>query len=145
MGGSRIERAVVDASVAVLLVLPGTGDPSLLHSLRNGGTRLYAPSIIASEVAAAITKNLRLRQITRFEAQDSFSNWEQLLEADLLDLIDANSLLREAFDLSVQLHHALHDCIYVALAKRERATFITCDKVFARKAGGAHVNTEVLG
>jgi predicted nucleic acid-binding protein len=147
MAGDRVARIVVDSSAAVLLILPGPGDALLadrLRSVRSNGGALLAPSILASEVAAAITKALRLRRMTRTEAEDAFNNWLQLLATDLLDLTDANTILADAFELSVQLHHALHDCLYLVLAQSRSATLLTCDSVFARKADAQGVHTELI-
>jgi predicted nucleic acid-binding protein len=138
---------VIDASAAAFLVLPGVSGSleKRLQEVRNSGGRLLAPSILASEVAAAITKVLRMRKITRSEAEESFENWQQLLAADVFELLHANSLLSEAFDLSVRTHHALHDCLYLAVAQREQATLLTADNVFARKARAEHIDTEAIG
>jgi predicted nucleic acid-binding protein len=115
-----------------------------LQDARRRGGRLLAPSILASEVGAAITKSFRMRRMTRFEAEAAFENWRQLIAVDLFDLVDANDLLGEAFQYSIRLHHALHDCLYLVLARKERAAFLTADEVFARKAISEGVTAELL-
>jgi predicted nucleic acid-binding protein len=147
MAESPVASIVVDSSAAVLLILPGPADAVLndrLRTVRSAGGGLLSPSILASEVAAAITKALRLRRMTRSEAEEAFNNWLHLLATDLFDLTDANTILAEAFELSVQLHHALHDCLYLVLAQSRSATLLTCDSAFARKARAQGVHIEFI-
>ncbi|HEY4115125.1 MAG TPA: type II toxin-antitoxin system VapC family toxin [Rhizomicrobium sp.] len=147
MPQNRIAGVVLDASAAVFLVLPGAPVANLsriLQDVRIDGSRIIAPSILASEVAAAITKMLRMRRITRSEAEEAFEVWQQLLATDLFDLTDANALLKHAFDLSIRVHHPLHDCLYLVLALRDRAAYLTADEIFARKAHALGIHIELV-
>ncbi len=56
----------------------------------------------------------------------------------------ANELLDDAFDLSISLHHGLHDCLYLALARRQAASLITCDGVLAGKAKSLRLAVDLV-
>jgi predicted nucleic acid-binding protein len=138
---------VVDASAVVQLLLaePGTEpvDAHLLHDPH--WSSLIAPSILVSETAAAITKKVRRKDITSASAREAFRDWRDMLASDLFALIPVNDLIGDAFELSLKLHHALHDCLYLALAQNRTAAIATCDTVLARKAREAGVHTELIG
>jgi predicted nucleic acid-binding protein len=139
---------VIDASIAVMLMVPNAAASSIDRNLLQDADPLssfLAPSIIATEVAAAITKLLRQRRISVADANESFRNWREFLASDILSLIPANMLLSASFDLSVRLHHPLHDCLYMALAHRQKAGLITADRVLAEKARLLGLRTEFVG
>ncbi|HUB86013.1 MAG TPA: type II toxin-antitoxin system VapC family toxin [Rhizomicrobium sp.] len=138
---------VVDASAVVQLLLaePDTEpvDAYLLHDPR--WSSLIAPSILVSETAAAITKKVRRKDITSVSAREAFRDWQDMLASDVFALIPANDLIDAAFELSLKLHHPLHDCLYLALAKDREAAIATRDTVLARKAREMGFQAELIG
>ena len=139
---------VIDASAAFLLLLPNSRAASLEQRLflQLGDLDvLLAPSIIVTEVAAAITKSVRQGKITGTAAKEAFANWRDLIGAEMILLTAANTLVDDAFALSLRLHHPLHDCLYAALALQRNAAIITCDDSFARKAVSLGLQAELIG
>jgi predicted nucleic acid-binding protein len=138
---------VVDASAVVQLLLaePGTEpvDASLLHDPR--WSVLLAPSILVSETAAAITKKVRRKDITSASAREAFRDWRAMLGGDVFALVPANDLIDNAFELSLKLHHPLHDCLYLALGRERSAAIATRDLVLARKARELGLEAELIG
>ncbi len=138
---------VVDASAVVQLLLPEPGtepvDARLLQDLQ--WSSLIAPSILVSETAAAITKKVRRKDITSASAREAFHDWRAMLGANVFALIQANDLIDDAFELSLTLHHALHDCLYLSLAQSRKAAIATCDAILARKAREMGLEIELIG
>jgi len=132
---------VVDASVAVKWLLPEPGH-ELAHQL---GARedLAAPALIRTEVAAAIARKARLREIQMNRALEALEIWAGVLAGDVQLSADADDLPR-ALQLAVELDHPLQDCLYLALAERLEVRMVTADKKFAAKARIAHARVEVL-
>jgi predicted nucleic acid-binding protein len=137
---------VVDASVAVQLILQQdattTADAVLLRDTR--WLRLIAPSILASETAAAITKKLRRLDIDETSAREAFDTWRDMLDDEVFELTPANDLLDAAFELSLQRRHSLHDCLYLALAQANGAALATRDTALAQKAQELGIATELI-
>jgi predicted nucleic acid-binding protein len=127
---------VVDASVVVELLLPGAATLMARDFLllKTPPQRTFlAPRTAISEVAAAVTRGVRRGVLAPSEARTAYADWLRMIEDRLIELISDDDLLDPAFDLSLRLHHPLHDCIYVALARENRAGLATCDGVLARK------------
>jgi predicted nucleic acid-binding protein len=54
-------------------------------------------------------------------------------------LVPVAELLPRAIDLAFDLQHPIYDCIYLALAEREKAALITADlRLIATVSGGGH-------
>jgi len=140
------EGLVIDANLFVQLVLEEPGSDSIDAFLfeRHRTDRLLAPSILASETAAAITKKFRRRQISRQSAESAFQSLRQTLTEGTFELLPSNDFLGAAFGLSLKLHHPLHDCLYLAAARTLGVAFATRDKILATKALSAGIETELV-
>lgn len=96
---------------------------------------LAAPRLIASEVATALSKKVRLENLPEVAAKASLTLWlEQLIPQGRPILYDDEQLLPDALDLSVKLNHQLSDCLYLALARKLDARLVTADTRFVSKA-----------
>ena len=106
-------------------------------------TPLAAPRLVVAEVATALSKKVRLENLSVARAQSSLALWlEQLIPQGRPVLYDDEPLLAAAMDLSVKLNHQLSDCIYLALAQKLDARLVTADVRFVSKAallGGGRV------
>jgi predicted nucleic acid-binding protein len=137
---------VIDASLAVQLLLEEKGSESI-ETFLAGGTEWYpliAPSILLSETAAAITKKVRRKEIGQGFAREAFREWRNVVAAQIFQLVPANDLLESAFELSLSLHHALHDCLYLVLAQEREAAIATHDAVLARKAREIGIEPQLI-
>ena len=118
--------AVVDASVAVKWVLPEahSDEAAELAELRNSGRiRLIAPRLIVVEVASAVSKRCRRKQLTLSEGEEAF----RLFERGCPSLIDEMPHVRTALRLSVEHQLSFWDGIYLAIAIENRADLVTAD------------------
>jgi predicted nucleic acid-binding protein len=122
-------RYVLDVSVALCWVIPRSASPHavrLRDNFRHGAHDLIAPSLFPAEAASALTKAERQKLIPIGQAH--------LLLADILTTPPAmhpyEPLLARAVDISSRTRGGLYDCLYVALAERERCEVVTDDQRF---------------
>lgn len=113
---------VVDASVALKWVIPEPLSDRAAHLLDNG-EGLIAPEMLLIEVANALWRKIARREITAREGNRAL----ELLSESGLDLTPAAPLVGRALDLARMLQHPVYDCVYLALAERERATLVSAD------------------
>lgn len=124
---------VVDACVAVKWFLPEQGSEKAI-SLLSSGDALIAPGLIRVEVAAALTRRARQGSISHADAKETVRLWLESLAEGVLQISTTLEDLREAANLSLQLQHPMHDCVYLALARRTSSRLVTADQKFAEKA-----------
>lgn len=121
---------VVDASVAVKWVVPEILSEQS-DRLLGGGEALIAPDLLLTEAANALWKKIRRRELSAAEANRALD----VISASGIVLYAAQPLLARALAMAQRLEHPVYDCVYVALAERERATLVTADeRLLARLA-----------
>jgi predicted nucleic acid-binding protein len=135
---------VVDASVAVKWLLPEPGSDEA-QSLLDSGENLAGPGLMAVEVAAALARKSRLKEIAPKDADAALELWLQSLADGLVEIVRDEEDLRGAFRLARALNHQLQDCLYLALSERLQATFVTADAQFERKARHVYPEIRLLG
>ena len=119
---------VVDASVAIKWVIPEVLSEAA-DRLRAGDDEMLAPDMLLVEVANALWKKMANREISPQEADRAFA----LLSESGIDLRPTTPLLPRATQVARRLHHPVYDCLYLALAEREHATFVTADRRLLRR------------
>ncbi len=116
-----MDAAIVDASVAVKWVVNESGsDRARLLSQ----SRLEAPDLLPIECANILWKKVRIRDLTR---EGATTRLELLLRAPV-SLAESRHLLDSALELSLDLHHPVYDCVYIALALRHDIPLVTADE-----------------
>ncbi len=135
---------VVDASVAVKWFLPETGANDAQQLLASGEA-LVAPSLIRVEVAAAIARKARLKEITRQDAEAAADLWLEAIVDGVIRLVPDETDVPGAVKLALALAHPLQDCVYLALAERLGAPMVTADQKFAARVSASHPAVCLLG
>jgi predicted nucleic acid-binding protein len=126
---------IVDASVAFKWFVPEPESDRAL-ALFETTEALYAPDLILTEVANAMWARLRKLDGDHGPAVKAATN---ALPRMLTFLVPVAELLPRAVDLAFDLQHPIYDCIYLALAEREKAALITADRrLIATASGGGH-------
>lgn len=144
-GGStmagRTVLLVVDASVAVKFVAEEPGSAAA-YDILTGPTPLIAPDWVLVEVASALWKHVKFSLILETHAHERLDALPEMFAR----LFSTEPLLKEAFELSFRLRHPVYDCLYLALARRERVRLITADKDFyqASKRNGGGEDIDLL-
>jgi predicted nucleic acid-binding protein len=96
--------------------------------VRDGADDVLAPDLILVEVANALWRKTVAREISAREADTALD----LVRRSGIDLHPTSALTARAMDLARRLNHPVFDCTYLALAERERATFVTADQRLLR-------------
>jgi predicted nucleic acid-binding protein len=120
-------KYVLDASVAIRWVIPRPLTPKavrLRDEYRRQIHELVAPAVFIDEVAGALTKAGRQKDIAIGQAAP--------LSVKVMNsppvLIPHTSLIARAIDISSRTRSAYSDCLYVALAERERCELVAADQ-----------------
>jgi predicted nucleic acid-binding protein len=103
-----------------------------------------APSLIRTEVAAALARRARFREIEPRDAETAMGLWLETLRDGVIGLVADEADLVTALGLAIELSHPLQDCLYLALAERLGAPLVTADKKFVVKAHASHALVRVL-
>ncbi len=119
-------RLVVDASVAVKWLVEEEGSDTA-GRLLEGDHDLHAPRLMASEVANALWRKVRLGEIARGEAGVLITAVTEMP----LHWSNDETICADAVRLAVTLDRPAYDCVYLALAHRIGAKVVTADAHFA--------------
>jgi predicted nucleic acid-binding protein len=112
---------IVDASVAVKWVLPET-DSGPAVALREAGD-LIAPSLVIAEIGNALWKSVLRGDVDKSDASAAL----QIAVGHFERIVPIDQLATRALELAVDLRHPIYDCLYLALAERERAPIVSAD------------------
>lgn len=115
---------IVDASVAIKWFVTEN-----LHeearSLLGKGHDFYAPDLLVAELANAVWKKVRRKEIDDRQAREialaCLDGPELLRSADLVD---------RALQIAFELGHPVYDCLYLACAEAMGGMVVTADKRF---------------
>lgn len=120
-------KYVVDVSVAICWVIPRPLTPNA-NRLRDEYQRqiheLLAPAVFIDEVASALTKAERQKDIAVGQAIPLYS---KVMNSHPI-LIPHAPLIARAIEISSWTRSAYYDCLYVALAEREGCRLVTADQ-----------------
>lgn len=127
-----MRTAVVDASVAVKWVVRQELTERAYAALSR--FQLIAPSLIIAEIANALWKYARARQVDHRSFPEILDGVEsRYFKTEPID----EALTGAALRLAIDLDHPVYGCYYLALAKRNAAPVITDDRRLLHLAGAA--------
>jgi predicted nucleic acid-binding protein len=121
-------KLVLDASVAVKCELPEPDSAkavALRDDYRRAVHELLAPDTFPAEVAHALLKAERKRLIPFGQAIPKLADLLRVLP-ELQPILP--DLLPRAASIACRARIGIYDCLYVALAERERCQLITADE-----------------
>ena len=121
---------VVDASVAVKWLVVEEGSTEARGLL--DGEELHAPRLLASEVANAVWRKVRLDQVDRGAAGQllaTISDMPVHWHAD-------ETVCADAIRLAIALDRPVYDLMYLALAQRLGARVVTADQRLVNALAG---------
>jgi predicted nucleic acid-binding protein len=127
-------KYLLDASVGAKAVLPELHSDKavrLLDEYRQALHDLLSPDFYPVEVAHALTRAERQGRITPAEGAVAMQATLRLLPR----LEAAVPLLPRAYAVSSTLRVGVYDCVYVALAERERCELVTADDKLVKNLG----------
>ena len=130
---------VVDASIAIKWVIPEVLSDEA-DRLRAGDDEMLAPDLLLTEVANALWRKTARREILPVEADRALD----LVTESGIDLRPTAPLLTRAMQFARRLNHPVYDCVYLALAEHEHASFITADRRLLRRVSARRLHLPVV-
>ena len=134
---------VVDASVAVKWYLP-EADYEQAAALLRGSDKIAAPELARVEVTSAITRRVRLGELSASLAVAACAAWHRALASGVVTLSPNEADLSRAIAFAIELKHPLQDCLYLAAAARQQAPLVTGDLRFLEKARAIYPHIRAL-
>lgn len=116
------ETLVIDASVAVKWVISEDGGDDAVR-LRSAFT-FVAPELLLPECASILWKKVQRKELEPNEAALAIA----LIERSGISFQSMQGLSETATRLAIELGHPAYDCVYLALASRQKLRFVTADK-----------------
>ena len=135
--------AVLDASVAVKLVVPEAGTAESLAAFE-GPRRWIAPRLMAVEVASALRRKCEHGGLTAAEAAEALAATLDAIADGVIDLAEDEALVQSALNLALTLGHKVPDCLYLALAEREGALLASADRKLLALARGRGIDVVAI-
>ena len=130
-------KYVLDSSVALKFVLPEADSAKAIRlrdDYRKAIHDLISPDIFTAEVANSLVSAERSARIKQGESA--------ILLRDIMQnapvFHPSNPLLVRAMEIAIDTRQAVYDCIYLALAERDRCEFLTADDVFAQRVRSSY-------
>lgn len=119
---------VVDASVALKLVLPEPGAAQAETTFAS--ETVHAPDFVRCEIANGLIKDRRLRPRSRADVTAELG----FIVASYSMLHPTPSLMGRAVEIGLDLDHQVYDCLYLALSERLGLPLLTANAKFLKKA-----------
>lgn len=118
---------VVDASIAVKWLVHES-DSAIALQLTDAAVPLIAPSLVLVEIANALWKRTARGEISAETMDLALERTTRYFAA----LVAIDDLVEPAARIAHALGHPVYDCLYLALAARERTIVVTADRRFLR-------------
>ncbi len=122
---------ILDTSVLYDVVVDGARSETARRFIRQAET-LWSPDLIRIEMASALTRSVRRKEMSGAAAQAAYRVAASLVP----DVEDSTLLISRAFEMSLDLFHPCADCVFLALAEGRSVPLATSDARFARKLAG---------
>jgi predicted nucleic acid-binding protein len=130
-------KAIFDGCVAVKWLIV-EDDSEAARRLLDAGQPELAPSLVLAELGNAVWKQFRKGLWSEAQARAANAAIPRFFSR----LVPIEELTPRAGEMVITLVHPIYDCIYLALAERERLPLITVDQRLieaSRKLGSVEV------
>lgn len=124
-----VRTLVADASAAAMWFILEEDSPRAAR-LKSPAIRLIAPDWIVAECAQVFWKRAKAGDISGEYADWAIRN----LPRWFADFSPAAELAPRALTIARELNHSVYDCVYLALAEREKTKVATADARFLKAA-----------
>jgi predicted nucleic acid-binding protein len=133
-----LRTVVLDASVALKLLTREPGTPEAQSRL-SSEDQWIAPDWLAVEVASGLANKIRYEGLNVERAEVALRSLPLFIDRT----VETLPILSEAIRLSVDLGHALYDCLYLLVALKENGRVLTADDKLVSAAQGAGFGAHV--
>jgi len=129
-------RLVLDASAAIEVVFR-RGKAAAFMEVLDGADEVLAPELFIAEITNVVWKYHQFEHISLSACDQALDLAGRLVDT----LVSCKDLQREAFLLARTTRRSAYDMFYLALARREDATFLTVDASLRKEAERQGVRT----
>lgn len=120
---------VTDSSVIAKWIVREAGHEEAVRLL-DQRYRLVCPDFALAEVANVLRRKVRTSDIKQQHAMEALERLPLYFDR----FFPTGDLLLQAFEFAAQLDHSVYDCLFLALAVKEKdAVLISADDVFLQK------------
>ncbi len=134
-----MSEIVVDASVA-LCWFATEKETAFANRLIAAGVDLVAPSLMLVELANGLWKKTRRGEMTADLAASGLREiWRFVPQ-----IVDVFDLAEPAMALARELDHSVHDCVYLALARRRGAPLFASDQKLVARIASTRYRNDVV-
>jgi excisionase family DNA binding protein len=130
LDGAVMAKLVVDSSVAVKWFIPEPYSAQARHILdgyHDGTLSFLAPDLLNAEFGNILWKKHAFQGLGADDARDILTAFRALQ----FTFVPTESLLRDAFRISLSHRRTVYDSLYVALSVREGCQLVTADEKLA--------------
>jgi predicted nucleic acid-binding protein len=120
-----VSAITVDASVALCWFALEADTPAANRLIRSH-VDLIAPTLILAELANGLWKKARRNEIASDVAKAAMVEIRRFIPR----FVELSDLAGPALALAREIDHSVYDCLYLALARRDAAPFVTLDRAF---------------
>jgi predicted nucleic acid-binding protein len=133
-----VSEFIVDASVAVKWFVVESHSEQA-DELSLGRYRLYAPRIIVTEVANALSR----KTMAGLMSVDEACHYLPSLRSFFDSIVEIDDMIEPALINACELRHPIYDLIYLETARRMNDQMITADRRFTSKLAGSDLARHV--
>ncbi|MEI9927109.1 MAG: type II toxin-antitoxin system VapC family toxin [Sphingomonas sp.] len=123
-----MNKRFVDTSVVVKWIVYEEGSDAAAALF---GTPLVAADLVQAELANALWKKRRRKQISAEQALAGFAE-----ACARLDFLNTASLAQRALEIALEIDHPVYDCFLLALSEVVNMPLITADEGLLRSCAG---------
>jgi predicted nucleic acid-binding protein len=112
----------------------------LAELVQNSTQPLVAPQLMIAEVADALRKHVRVRDISIEQAREALAS----LPRSFSEIVAMEQLADIALTLARKIEHSAYDCFYLALAESRSAQLVTADTRLINRVARTKYKSHVI-
>jgi len=129
------ERVALDSSILAAMFFKEDASQRALDAVTE-------PDLITLDLALAEVGNVAWKQVMLCDADRDLTLKAlqkcQLFISEACEVVRAEELLVEAYEISIACKAAFYDSLFLALAEREKVPLLTLDRKMFNKANSSH-------
>jgi len=130
---------VIDASVATKWFVDQVHS-DIAELVQTSAEPLVAPQLLIAEVADALRKHVRARDISLEQATSALASLPEWFN----EIVAMEGLAEAAVTLARRIEHSAYDCFYLVLAESRSASLVTADARLVNRVARTKYKSHVV-
>jgi predicted nucleic acid-binding protein len=130
---------VIDASVATKWFVDQVHS-DIAELVQTSAEPLVAPQLLIAEVADALRKHVRARDISLEQATSALASLPEWFN----EIVAMEGLAEAAVTLARRIEHSAYDCFYLVLAETRSASLVTADARLVNRVARTKYKSHVI-